>query len=318
MSEQERPSVTVGVVARERFSVAAESLRLLFQHTHVDFELIYVDSATPRRYWAQIERELSGHENVRVIHSEEPLLPNQAKELIAEASSTELTCLLENDVFVTDGWLSKLVDAMRIRSADVVMPMIYENSFGDTHGDKNLGYFNFRETAEGTRLEFLPIDTVERGKEELPLIDVAEVHCLLFRTEVLQRLRPFREPLTTREFVDTSLTLHRAGARLVFQPASEVVFMSPPPVERDEMRFFLAKWDLERAAWTHERIGRKWNLVGFPNSMSFVRERRHRISQRQLSWYRLRRRIVRRAKRTLRGLVIAPVQILSRGASRAG
>ena len=305
-SQSSQPSITIGVIPRERFAHAAESLRLLFEHTDLDFELIYVDCLTPARYWTQIERELDRHSNVRVIHRDEWLLPHQSKQLVAEASTTELTCLMENDLLVTAGWLTSLVDAMRKMSADVVVPRLFENSIDAGHGEQNLGHFVFTDTEAGKVLSILPLGPeAVSGADSGALheVEVAEPHCYLFKTEVLKRTMPFQELINTRDFIDVFLTLKAAGVKCVYQPASRLTFMSPPPVHRDERPYYSFRWDMERAVWSHARIKEKWDLAQISDSVEFVRERRSRTSQWAWFWFRFKQRLPRRIARVRRALL---------------
>ena len=299
------PSITIGVVPRERFSVAAECIQLLYERTNLEFELIYVDTLTPRRYMAQIESQLEGRDNARIIHSDEWLLPNQSKQLIGEESTTELTCVMETDVFVLDGWLTSLVEAMAETSADVVVPRTFEGSTETNHGDRNLGHFVFTETEEGKVLSITPLDPeVASGAvlNRLTEIDASEPHCYLFRTDILKRIEPFREPVNTRDLVEISLALRAGGAKCVYQPANQVIFMSPPPVNRDERAHYLFRWDLDTAAWSHVRVKEKWGLAQMHDSMTFVKGRRAQTSQWSWQWFRFKLQLPPRIARIQRAL----------------
>jgi GT2 family glycosyltransferase len=305
LNGQAKPSLTIGIVPRERFSVAARSLKALFQYTDLDFELVVVDNCAPPRYWSEIERVLAGRPNVRIIRTESILMPGPCKELIANLTTTDLTCFLENDVFVTRNWLAHLLAAMVEHPAEVVVPMVMEGSPHKIHADMNMGHFDFQKNDEGTALDIVPIEITHQFLDSgsLAELDVAETHCMLFRTEVLHRLKPFAEALNTREFIDTCLTLHRAGIPIILQPASRVIFTTPPPVESDELAFFQEKWNYELAAQSHQRIRDKWNLVSIPESLAFIRERQHRINRRRWLMYTITTRVPRRASRMLRSLL---------------
>ncbi|MGH7801487.1 MAG: hypothetical protein ACREOW_12835 [Thermodesulfobacteriota bacterium] len=69
-------TITIGFVARERFSVASECLQRIFDCTHIPFNLIVVDCNIPQVYWQQMEKVLRGRSNVRVIYTDRYLLPN--------------------------------------------------------------------------------------------------------------------------------------------------------------------------------------------------------------------------------------------------
>ncbi len=64
-------SVTIGVVPRERFSLAAESLQRIFDCTDLPFNLIVVDCNIPARYRQQMDEVLNGRSNVKVIRTNE-------------------------------------------------------------------------------------------------------------------------------------------------------------------------------------------------------------------------------------------------------
>ena len=306
MTNAAQPTLTIGIVPRERFSVAARSLKTILEFTDLDYELVIVDNQTPPRYWSQIEQLIAGRENVRIIRTDRFLLPGPCKELIAQVCDNELTCLLENDVLVTEGWLPPMIAALQEHAADVVTPLVLEGSPHKVHADENFGDFEFKQTERGTELNIIPMARSEREMERITSvrqIEVAETHCLLFRTEALKRAEPFHEAVNTREFLDTFLALRKAGLVTVFQPASRVIFMTPPPVEPDELPFFTEKWNHETAVHSHERIREKWNLASIPSSLEFIGERWHRLSRLRWFWYTLTTRVPRRASRELRQLL---------------
>ena len=102
------PSVTIGFFARERFSWAPTALRaLLDSTTDIDYRLVIVDSLTPAPYLAELETMAAGRENIEFMRAGRHLLPNEARNLVAEACTTEYVALIENDVVVTPGWLTR-------------------------------------------------------------------------------------------------------------------------------------------------------------------------------------------------------------------
>ena len=122
------PTVTVSFVARERFSVAAKALRLLYKHTTIPFRLIIVDCAIPDRYRKQMERAVQGKTNVTFLDIDRHVLPNQAKNMVYEASEDDYICFLENDCIVPDGWLSGLINACESFPAKVASPLLFDRS----------------------------------------------------------------------------------------------------------------------------------------------------------------------------------------------
>ena len=124
------PTVTIGFVARERFSMAPRALRRIFETTDVPFRLVIVNCAIPPRFWRQIEAEIAGRDNVEVIQRDSYVRPNLARRLVLDASTSEFTCLIENDVLVEDGWLRRLVDDCIEHEAELAAPLVWEGKPG--------------------------------------------------------------------------------------------------------------------------------------------------------------------------------------------
>ena len=87
--------ITIGFVPRERFSSAAESLESILTHTDTPYEMLIVDCATPPEVWAEIEALIEGRDNVRVLHTDHVLLPNEAKNLVIRETKTEYLSKVE-------------------------------------------------------------------------------------------------------------------------------------------------------------------------------------------------------------------------------
>lgn len=266
--------ITIGFVPRERFSAAPRSLRSIFEHTHLPFHLIVVDSNTPPRYREEMMSILDGRSNVDVIRTDEYMLTNQAKNLVVETNENDYLALVENDVIVRDRWLTHLLEALEEHPADVATPLILED--GEVHYDRRIASLRRVPTPEGEKIEFVkrPGDWEEQRGGERRTTLTTEVHALLFRKEVFDAIGPFDEQLTTRREVDFFLELYERDIPIVFEPKSVIEFCSPPPVRRDEKEFYMMTWDAEAARRSNDRIEEKWELVELPRSENFARERR--------------------------------------------
>ena len=265
--------------------MAGPALRRLYEHTPIDFKLLIVDCNIPPRFRSEMEDAVAGHDDVEFIDAGGPLLSNACKVLVADASTTELTCMLENDLMVSDGWLEALIAAMEETHADVAVPRILEGWDEHYHDDGNIGDLDFRPGPNGTELH---IDSLASPQEldvldEPRLVTMTEAHCFLFRTSVLKSVQPFDSALTAREEVDVCLNLHKAGVSIVLQPSSRLVFIPPPPVHPDEQPYYLRKWDYEAVVRSHNYIHEKWGLTRFPTGYEVARTRVKRLSR--LGWF---------------------------------
>jgi GT2 family glycosyltransferase len=271
------PSVTIGFVPRERFSLAARSLQSILEHTPPPFHLIVVDGNIPERYRREMDEVLRRFASVELIRRDHYLRPNQSKNLVVAAARDQYLCLIENDVLVAPGWLDHLIAACEEHPAEVAVPLIIEGPLngGGVHFDELLGSVREVETPAGQQLEILPRTTRRERDRGTPrrTVQFMEQHCLLFQRRVFDRIGPFDEDLNTRDEIDLSLALYRAGAAVVFEPRCAVAYFPPFPPNQDELPYFFFKWDLERAAASRERIREKWNLTACPGDLEFVKDR---------------------------------------------
>lgn len=266
--------ITIGFVPRERFSAAARSLRSIFEHTHLPFHLIFVDCNTPPRYRKELMAMLEGHPSVDVVRTDRYLLANAAKNVVVERNESDYLALVENDVVVRDGWLTHLLNACEEHPADVALPLIIEE--GEVHFDRRVASIRKVRTPEGEKIEFVnrPGDWEEDRTAERRTALTAEAHTLLFKKEVLDKIGPFDERLTTRRFVDLTLRMYEQNVPIVFEPKAVVEFCSPPPVHWDERDYYMQTWSAELAQRSNEVVKARWNIVDLPSSEGFARERR--------------------------------------------
>lgn len=266
--------ITLGFVPRERFSAAAKSLRSIFENTHLPFHLIFVDSNTPPRYRRELMSILEGRPNVDVIQTDRYLLTNQAKNLVIERNESDYLALVENDVVVHDRWLMYLLEALEEHPADVATPLILED--GEVHYDRRFASLRTVQTPDGEKIEFVkrPGDWEEQRNGERRTTTTTEVHAVLCRKEVFDTIGLLDEQLTTRREIDFFLDLYVNDIPIVFEPKSVIEFCSPPPVHRDEKAFYMMTWDDEATRRSNDRLEEKWDVVGFPRSENFARERR--------------------------------------------
>jgi hypothetical protein len=271
--------MTIGFIPRDRFCMGAKALSQLFERTPLPFQLITVDPAMPAKYRKELEAVLEGRDNVRVLDAPPFASTNAMKNIAARASDTDYVCLIENDVFVLEGWLERMVQACEEMPADVAVPLIYERTVdsGQVHFDDRLGAVRRVATPRGPGIHILPreepldADLVAARRP----IDTIETHCALFRRSALERMGDMDPDISTsRNEVDLSLALYQIGARVVFEPSSRVVFCPPPPIEPEERKFYIMRWEPQQGERDQERITNRWNIVDFPTSIGFCQYRK--------------------------------------------
>jgi hypothetical protein len=272
------PTVTIGFIPRDRFCVAGRALRQLFERTRIPFHLITVDPQMPERYRRELETVLAGRTNVTLLETDQFASTNLMKNMAAESSASDYLCLIENDVFVEEQWLERMIAACEEMPADVAVPLIYERTAASrqVHFDDRLGSIRqiHREGVPGVQIipREDPLYTdLEATRRRIEMI---ETHCVLFRRSAFWKMGGLDPEISTsRNEVDLSLSLYAAEAAVVFEPSSRVAFSPPPPTEPEEREFYLNRWNREQAVKDQERIERRWNVVSFPTSIGFCEYR---------------------------------------------
>src|SRR4051794_38652173 len=111
-----RPGVSIGFVAKEKFHLAAKALDTLLATlppaATLPCEVIVIDCRTPARYRAQVAAVIARWRQVscRVVFVGHYLQPNQARNLAARYARHPWLAFVENDSFVTAGWLEALLE----------------------------------------------------------------------------------------------------------------------------------------------------------------------------------------------------------------
>jgi hypothetical protein len=261
------PDVTIGWFPRERFSVAAESLKSLLENSP-PCRLIIVDGDTPQRYLDEIKAIL-GNCPVEIVSTGRYILPSAARNLIVGMAQTKYVALVENDVLFTPNWVETLIAACEETPADVATPILFEGRDQKEHFDKKLGHIRHSERHPG-KYEVLPLSSPRNSCTTRTKVDFVEQHCLVFRMSAFERIHGFNE-LNTRDDIDLGMALHDAGLSAVLEPSVKVNFVGPSwrPAD-DELPFFRFRWDIERARRNRDEIRDRWNLVETPGDMGFV------------------------------------------------
>jgi len=288
--------VTIGFVAKEKFSLAARALETLLRNTPAPFQLVIVDCNVPRRYRVEMERVLRGRSDVSVISVDRYLQPNQSKNLVIRNAEHELIALVENDTFVPPGWLEAMRDALEeYRGECVVFPGLFEGSIEDgrLHMDGKLGRIE-KWTEDGVVVrEILPDPgmALRYRDRSRRIIGATEIHVFLAHRRILERIGLLDENLTTREHFDLSLQLHEGGIPIVLEGAVQAIFYQAPPVHLDEWPFWYFVWSPAKAARTNAYLVKKWNLVNYPSSLGYARRQMWRVHA--ASWRFVKRAVAR-------------------------
>lgn len=275
--------VCVVFTVRERYAHASKALEALYAGTEVPIRLLIVDAATPKRYLRRIEAAVRGRSRVEFLVHDAYLLPNQARNLAMASVREPFVFFLENDCEIRPGVVERLL-AVSKQHAAVAVPWIWED--GHRHFDVRLGGVT---DAEGGDILIRPAPEWTGPPASLEKLEFFENHCFLMPRESLQASGPFDGELNSRELIDLSLAVRRAGVKVFLVPGAAVDFFPPPPINWDELAHYRLRWDLRRVEASNERMRERWRISNMPQSNKFASRQYMRISR--LTWGALRVRL---------------------------
>jgi Glycosyl transferase family 2 len=258
---------TIVVVPRERFSYAQRSLTSIFDNTAFPFRLIYVDAGTPPIARKHLQEE-SEQRNFQLLSTSRYLSPNQARNWGWQAVHTKYTVFVDNDALVTPGWLEQLVRCAEETEAWVVGPLYLIGELRDRTVHLAGGTLHTREERGGKMLydeQYLfnaPLDSLPAQLERKQW-DYAEFHCMLVRTDLLQRLGPLDEGLfSLQEHIDLGLAVRKAGGSIYMEPRGRTSYVPVPPGEWWDLPYFMLRWSEPWNIASVRHFNRKWGYDG--------------------------------------------------------
>lgn len=288
------PRVTIVVVPRERFSFAPRCLSSIYhKDSHFPFDLIYVDFRTPGPVKRLLEREAL-QKGFRLLSAHDYLSPNQARNLAWREVQTKYTVFLENDMLVTPGWLEALVQCAEETGAWIVGPLYLIGEIerqtihmaGGTiqikeHGGRRVLY------DEQYLFETRIVDVqVPLRRQEW---DYVEFHCMLLRTDLLDRLGPLDEKLSHHEHIDICMAARKAGGAVYLEPKAVTAYVPPPPCEWWDLPYFMLRWSEAWNLASARHFNEKWDV----SSVRFFTDKAGRDEEHTIvGWARGQRRLM--------------------------
>src|SRR4051794_4435207 len=113
---------TMCVVPRDKFVHAVPSLCSVLAATPAPRRLVYVDGGSPAPVRDALTR-LAAEHDFTLLRTDHYLAPNEARNLALGHVATEYALFIDNDVFVTDGWVTNLEAAADAHHAAAVAPV---------------------------------------------------------------------------------------------------------------------------------------------------------------------------------------------------
>jgi len=273
--------VSIVVTQRERVSVMGESLDNIYEVAGGAFEIIYVTGglAGARRRWLRAQAARRGFTHVEAGRR---LTPAESRNIGARRASGEFVVFVENDVIIRPGSIEALVACADATRADVVTPLTCEGRPLHTH-IHHVGHEMQTQTLidgpEGQRdyneVYYLQGLTTEQASDKLVRrrTQDCEFHCFLARRALLERVGYFDPDIVSKETLDFSWNVRRAGGDIWLEPEAVATFLIPSasdPVRLGDLPDFLLRWSAEWQGRSHDALKAKWGL----GEAGFIAKRR--------------------------------------------
>lgn len=292
MHTDRAPLVTVVIVPRARFSCAQDALKGVLKGTRdVDHQLLYVDDNSPKALQRYIDMKAAKYD-FSVLRTRHYLGPNQAKNMALAHVKTRYVAFVDNDVVVAPGWLKALLECAEETGAAVVTPLVcegYRELHTTIHTAGGETFVREEARADGSvqrilvaRMNLLRRRVADyRDQLRRQETGMAEVHCLLARMDLFDKIGPFDEQIVnTRDHIDFCLRVREQGQKIWLEPKAICTFTGDPPdrpLEWRDLPCFMLRWSdtIERRTLLH--LMRKWRLTDdgyFSNRMQNIGWRR--------------------------------------------
>lgn len=282
-----KPTVTIIVSPRERFSYSRESLESIYANTNYPFELVYVDGGSPK-YLEEYLQEKSQEKNFKLIRTEHYLAPNQARNIGLAAVKTEYVLFIDNDVYVEPGWLEKLINCAQETQATVVCPLVCigQQRYSKIHLAGGEARIVLEVKNEKTRRKvhekhYFVNRPVAEVKEQLQRkqCEFAEFHCMLVQTNIFATIGLLDEKLlSTREHIDFCLTVTNAGGTIYCEPDSVVTYVPAKQFLLSDIPYFQLRWSDRWELASLEHFAQKWDVT---KKDKYFKKRYNRLGHRR-------------------------------------
>ena len=276
--DSQKKRVTIGFVPREQFSTTKRSFETLLERTREPFDLVIVDSGSPAKVRDYL-RDVSEEHGFTLLRNEGYLTPNQARNLVLKYVQTKHVVFMDNDVLVSRGWLTALVDCAERTRAWVVGPLYCEfepegkriHMFGGQVGIKR-NQSGDKAYHESHDYAHVLLEEVEQTLQAKPT-ELIEFHTVLVQMEAFDKIGPLDEGFFSHaEHGDFCLQVAEAGGEIWVESKSLITYAPPKRLVDADRDFFLLRWSEVWCAASYRRMSEKY---GVPLSSKSVK-RGHR------------------------------------------
>lgn len=270
--------VTIVVAVADRFSCTPSTLDEILKRTaEFPFDLVFVDGNSPKHIQKYLAEQAEKHQ-IKVIRSEHYLSPSQSRNLGASLAESDYILFIDNDVFVSDGWLKALVQCAEETNADLITPLVcigepIAKTIHLAGGETHIETIESNDLSKGecsTRKLFVKHhfanQSLEKARAKLKRqpCSLVDLHCILVKKKVFDTINGFDESLlNTREHVDFCLRVQAQKFSIYCEPNSVVTYVPgefPGNLEWSDIPYFSLRWSNFWERVSLNRFIEKWDL----------------------------------------------------------
>ncbi len=195
-------NVSIIVLTRNQLDYTKKCVKSIFRHTPQVHEIIFVDNGSADNTVLWVKRFIKENKNCRLIENKGDLGFAKGCNLGMEASTGEFIVLLGNDVEVSQGWLSGMLECLEADpGAGFIGPMA------------NLGHNMQKAVVEGygaAGLDKAALFFREKYRNRRIPGRKLEGFCLFFRRTLVEKIGLFDETFTTDDLAAEDICLRAA------------------------------------------------------------------------------------------------------------
>lgn len=257
---------TVVVNARDRWSIAPAALEHLIASTGPAHDIVVVGGGASRAVAATLDR-FAEQGAIRVVRRDRFLASNEARNLGFEGVKTEWVAFVENDVWLSEGWLDRLVEVGEARDGVATYPAYLQDGPDGQPTVHGLGCdLEITGPVGSQRVKEHRHHVSELWSEVQPLTQVtqrlqAEPHAVAVRRSLVEDMGGFDEDfLSWFEHVDLALHIAQRSGSAWLVPDVTCLYRPSPPISFFDYHGFGLRWSADWYRSSLEHLCAVWGF----------------------------------------------------------
>jgi len=233
--------VTILMIPFDQYSVFPASVDALYKETRYPFKLIVIEGNAPDNIRHELEKRQKKYGDLKIIYSNHRPRMAEAFNLGLAHIRTPKAFFMHNNLRVTPGWLSNLME-MAKHQTGVICPYV-------SYAQENLS-----QTYPGDYTVTFSQGRVKEANE-------VDMHGFLITKAILKELGEFDESVSTPLVgVDLGHRLRTKEILVNRDPYTVIEYLAPAVFKGADLQLFKHQWDDEHTRRTLAYLSEKWSI----------------------------------------------------------